>query len=118
LHNELFIAISLKNEVVVITNVKIINNDDKYSCEIGDSHLILYITNVIDLHYNDLVPEYVYATRSYPPSVVEINIVDLHNPYVFKVYRISGTDKQYIGLPLVAINVNFVIHSIYDANKL
>lgn len=50
-----------------------------------------------------------------PPSVFEINIEDLINPFIVKVYKIDNENGHFIGLSLMAINFNYVVHSMLDA---
>lgn len=51
---------------------------------------------------------------SSPPAVVEINIADFNNPFIFKVYRAFVVNEKYIGLSSMTANLKFIVHLMLD----
>jgi hypothetical protein len=69
----------------------------------GNVNLTLWLDNSISIYKPDGL-NFVYIGRSYPPSVVEINITSLINPIVTKVYKIDEYERMFIGLPYLTAN--------------
>src|SRR3569833_110188 len=104
-----------KSFFFILTNIT--TNYDANDCRTGDTNFTLYFKNALSLYWpKDL--NFIYISRSYPPCVIEINITDIKNPFVSKIYQIKELGSSIIGLPLMAVNVNYILHSVYDVNSL
>lgn len=51
----------------------------------------------------------IVASIVQPPSIVEINLRDIYNPYVVKVYKIDSDADTYIGLNVLDIDSKYIV---------
>jgi len=51
---------------------------------------------------------------SSPPGVVEVNIDDPYNIYIFKQYSLPYESPAFIGLKTIAFNKNIIAHLMYN----
>ena len=83
-------------------------------CGSKNTSQLLQLKNALSLYQNPQDPNYFYVSLSSPPGVVEINIEDPYNAYVFKKYQLTNEAPAYIGLRTIAANKNLIVHQMLN----
>ena len=78
------------NIFTIITNVTVDYNNS--NCRTGNSNITLYMANSVSL-YTPKDLDFLYIARSYPPCVIEVNLTDIVNPFVSKIFKIENYDS-------------------------
>ena len=71
-------------------------------------------SNIVGMHYNDYLPGYMFAIISIPPAVLEYNITDPLNIFMFKYYGVLNGCDRFIGMNVISANYNKVVHLLVD----
>ncbi len=56
------------------------------ACNTANTSQLIPMNNALTIYTNQYDPSYFFITQSNPPGVVEVNIADSYNAYVFKQY--------------------------------
>ena len=78
---------------------------------------MIYFKNALSIHTFEDEKTKFYLSLNSPPGIVEIDMIDIHNIFVYKVYYSGDTSFEFIGKPSLAVNINYIFHvieNIYD----
>ena len=54
----------------------------------------------------------VYLSIVQPPQIIEVNVDDVNNPYLGKVYQITSDEGQFVGLNMVYADDRYIATTI------
>eukprot|EP00347_Sterkiella_histriomuscorum_P013952 403362730 len=83
-------------------------------CNTPNTSQLIGMDNALSLYKNPQDESYFYITMSSPPGVIEVNIDDPYNAYIFKQYQLPSESPALIGQKIVATNKNIIIHSMLN----
>ena len=70
--------------------------------------------NALSIQTNPMDASYFFITMSSPPGIIEINIDDPYNVYIFKQYSLPNESPALIGLKTMAFNKNIIVHLMFN----
>ncbi|CDW90874.1 UNKNOWN [Stylonychia lemnae] len=83
-------------------------------CHSQNTSQLIEMDNALSLYNNPQDSDFFFITMSSPPGVVEINIDDPYNIYIFKQYSLPNESPAYIGLKTMTFNKNVIVHLMYN----
>ncbi|CDW77654.1 UNKNOWN [Stylonychia lemnae] len=72
--------------------------------------------NAVALYQSDFEEMYLYVAVSIPPQILELNLSDRINIIIQKIYTTLEVVSNHIGLNIMAVNSNFLVHLMEDIN--